>query len=360
MKKTIQFIYIIISVFIMLIPIINFNWKESVSEKEKRTLAKVPEFNSEIFKSCDLFVQDRFGGRNELIKLSNFIDYNVLCKRVLNDKAFKGKNDFYYLIDYGDGWNIMDFYKKNLLEVEELTEFKEKIKKTVSWCEEQGIKYLFVIGPNKHSIYPENYLSKRPDGISRIDQITEVFDELKIPYVFPREYLIEKKNSYTIPLYYETDTHWNLLGGYCTSCLIKEKLKELFPKTKFPEIEYDINVEYTYEAGDILPMLGIERALCTNPILSPKGASFTDYYELTNPKNRFEYAKNKIYDELPKAIVFGDSFALSIKPYLPTMFSETQFNYTHFSEAQKEYILSNKPDIIIFEKVERVAPWCVE
>lgn len=362
MKKTIQQIYIITIVIILLIPMAKFNLKDSISEKEKRTLASKPEFNAKIFKSCDLFFQDRFGGRNELIRLSNFIDYKILFKRVLNDKAVKGENGFYYLIDYGDGWNLMDFYKKNLMTDAQLDEFKGNIQRTISWCKSNQIECLFVIGPNKHSIYPENYPSKRPEGISRIDQIISIFDELDVPYVYPKNYLIEQKSHHDIPLYYETDTHWNFLGAYYASCLIKGKLKTIFPQTEFPEIEYDIDVEYTDE-GDILPMLGIDKAPCTKPVLVPKDSSFEDYYEYIKKiegKNRFYHTKNRKFENLPDAIVFGDSFLFSLEPYLPTMFSSTQLNWTYFCDEQKEYVLKNKPDIIIFEKVERVAPWFVE
>ncbi|MCQ2579465.1 MAG: hypothetical protein MJ159_02050, partial [Treponemataceae bacterium] len=174
------------------------------------------------------------------------------------------------------------------------------------------------------------------------------------------EYLMEKKKETDIPLYYETDTHWNPLGAYYTFQIIEDKLKETFPEISFPETVYDINVEYSYDKGDIIPMLGIDNAFCTRPELNPKGMTFEDCYESIESRNRFNHTKNKISSDLPKAIIFGDSFLDAIEPYLAATFSDAQFLKTHFSDEQKDFILKNKPDFIIFEKVERVAPWFVE
>ena len=361
MRKLIQIAYISIILLLMLIPIFFFNIKEDISITENRTLAKKPEFNEKLFSSCDSYIQDRFGGRNKYVKFANFIDYKILNKRILNERAFKGKNNFFYLIEYGDGYNIMDFYKKNLMSQEELSAFRENIKNTIEWCESNGIKCLFLIAPNKHSVYPENYLSIRPEGICRVDQLISIMDELNAEYIYPKDLFIEKKKQTDIPLYYETDTHWNPLGAYYAFKEIQGKLNKLFPDVSFPEIEYDTKVEYSYDKGDIIPMLGIDNAICTRPELNPKDASFEEYYEYLEirieGKDRFKYAKNKEHSELPKAIVFGDSFLFALEPYLPTQFSTTQLNWTYFCDEQKEYVLKNKPDVIIFEKVERVAPW---
>ena len=62
------------------------------------------------------------------------------------------------------------------------------------------------------------------------------------------------------------------------------------------------------------------------------------------------FGKNQ---SLPKAVVFHDSFIVSLIQYLSPLFSETEYNWGQFREEDKEYILQNKPDIIIFESVER-------
>ena len=190
--------------------------------------------------------------------------------------------------------------------------FRENIKNTIEWCESNGIKCLFLIAQNKHSVYPENYLSIRPEGICRVDQLISIMDELNAEYIYPKDLFIEKKKQTDIPLYYETDTHWNPLGAYYAFKEIQGKLNKLFPDVSFPEIEYDTKVEYSYDKGDIIPMLGIDNAICTRPELNPKDASFEEYYEYLEirieGKDRFKYAKNKEHSELPKAIVFSNLF----------------------------------------------------
>lgn len=354
MKTTIKIIFLTIVFFELLFPIAKFNTKGTVSDTENRTLAKKPS-NILNFSEYDNYLQDRFGGRNILIRISNFIDYTIFKKQIRNNRAFKGKYGWFYYIDSNDGNNLMDFYKKNLLTEPELENFKKGILQTSSWCEQNDIKYFFIIGPNKHSVYPENYIEERPKGITRTDQLISVFNELGITCIFPRDYLLEQKQNETIPLYYETDTHWNNLGAYYAFTQIEAEIEKLFPDIKFPKIEYDFKVSRSETYGDILPMLGIRSATSTQIETKPINSSFSDYFEYT--KNELENGvitegKNKL---LPKAIVFRDSFFIALQPYFSTMFSNVEYNWRKMTEDDKKDILKNKPDIIVFESVERFA-----
>ena len=59
---------------------------------------------------------------------------------------------------FGDWLNINRFTQK------ELERFGTKIQATQDWLKQRGIAYLYVIVPNKHTIYPDKlpeYLSKQ-------------------------------------------------------------------------------------------------------------------------------------------------------------------------------------------------------
>ena len=344
-------------------PLITFNKNARISETEKRHLAERPRLfvenriNKNFFTDCDAYFSDRFGGREKLVffnkMLNIFINKNDI---LLNDNAIQGKDG--WLFFRLDG-NSADYNKANLLNDEQLESFKLDIKKTADWCAEQRIKCIFLICPNKHSVYQEFYPISRPHGKSRADQLATVFNELGVSYIFPRDYLISKKSEYDFPLYYETDTHWNSQGAYLTSILLRNKIDFLFPNIDFPKIEYETTVGYSMTAGDILPMLGLRESKSTQPKLMPTGGNTTDYYiYLKNDLQNF--GKDGIItkganSKLPRALIYRDSFFVSLEPFVSPLFSEAEYIWKNFNEEDKKYVLQYKPDIIIFEAVERYA-----
>ncbi|GHT51027.1 hypothetical protein FACS1894102_6820 [Spirochaetia bacterium] len=175
-------------------------------------------------------------------------------------------------------------------------------------------------------------------------------DNLKEIVIYPRDYLISKKAL--MPIYFEIDTHWNMLGASYVADLLFEKIKKDFPNTLFPEIEYIMDVNYD-SFGDIVPMSGFTSyGKTTIPDIHPKDGWSSYYTYIKNEGINGVIVENK-NQTLPKAIIFRDSFFSALEPFTSTMFSSAEYNWRWFSESEKEYILQNKPDIIIWEVVER-------
>ena len=61
---------------------------------------------------------------------------------------------------------------------------------------------------------------------------------------------------------------------------IENEVKKLFPNIQFPKVDYDFEVSYSENAGDILPMLGIKKSKSTQIVAKPKNSEFSDYFEL--------------------------------------------------------------------------------
>ena len=275
---------------------------------------------------------------------------------IYNNALIQGKNGWWFYIPEGDGNNLSDFYKTNLFDVESSLVFMNKISRTAEWCKEHKIAFLFVIGPNKHSVYEEFHYLKRPQGITRCDQITKIFDVLDVPYVFSRDFLISKKDDYNVPFYSECGTHWNSLGAYLTSILLKEKIKYIFPKTKFPELAYKITNIYQSSVDNVFNLIGLpaDYQTSTAVTIEPENISSALYTYIKNEDTNGVHTKGT--DEtLPRALVFRDSFFILLEPFVSPLFSEVEYIYKHFSDEDKEYVLQYKPDIIIFESVERWA-----
>lgn len=348
------------------LPIIKFNKTGTVSEKEKRNLATKPylfvdnRLNENFFTEYSAYFNDRIGGRQKLISLNAKMKYDVFRANFYNKLAIKGKHNWYFFINKLEGNNISDFNKTNLFNEEQIKDFSNNVKKTVEWCNEQNIPCVFLICPNKHSVYEEFYPFKRPKGITRTDQITEVFEKLHIFYIFPRDFLISQKSEFDFPLYIETDSHWNSQGAYLSSTLLRKKIEMLFPNIKFPQIEYKTELAYGLSPSDLPPILGIKEQNNTQVQILPIDHNNTDYYT---------YLKNDEMDgvhtqgtdkNLPRALIYRDSFFRALEPFVSPLFSEAEYICKQFDESDKEYVLQYKPDIIIFEAVERYAPTIVQ
>lgn len=361
MKRNIIFISAFLA--LIFIPLVFFDRKSVSSKLENRNLALLPPLieNNGINparkrgQTYDEYFSDRFGGREKYISLENSISQKIsgASPFMINDLALRGKNGWYFYIRKEDGDNASDFLKTNLLTGEALENFKERVKSAADFCKSQNIKFLFVIGPNKHSVYPEFYPFPRPEGKTRADQITEAFDELEIPYVFPRDYLLSCKKNEKAPLYYETDTHWNPLGAFYASEKIIPFIKSDFPKAHFPQIEYETTWKTEITGHDILPMLGIEKAKSTAVNVLPKDKNARYAYLKNEGRNGVRTVSED--KSLPRALVYRDSFFIALEPFISPLFSEAEYIWKRFGEEDKPHILEFKPDIIIFEAVERDA-----
>lgn len=363
MKKTIKLIFVIITLSLIALPIVFFNTKESISKKENRAFAERPKLikdnrlNNKFFSEYDSYFQDRMGFRDQLIDLNSKIPLKL--QSLNSQKALEGKNGWYFCIDPNDDNNLLDFYKRNLMAPSYLEQFKQRVSEAVEWCNEQNIKYLFVICPNKHSVYEEFYPYERPEGITRADQLIQFFESQNIPYIFSRDYLISKKADYDFPLYIETDTHWNSCGAYLSSILIRDKLSEFFPDLSFPIIDYSYSISVDYTSGDLLRMLNLPKARSTQVQMSPTGHENSDFYTYTKflDKNGEKGVHTiSTNEKLPRAFVFRDSFCIALEPFISPFFSEAEYQWKFFSSSDREDVLKFKPDIVIFEAVERNFP----
>ena len=312
------------------------------------------------FQGWDAFFNDRFGYRDQLINLATYIDYDILNKTIKNSQAFKGKNGWFFYIKKTDGDNLSDFRKTNLLKPDELEQFKTGIYETAKWCDDNGIKYLFVICPNKHNVYPEYHILNHPDGITRTDQLLSAFKEANVKCIFPLDYLLEKKKTDKAPFYYETDTHWNDLGAYYAFEKIREEIVRLFPNKNFPNIEYKRDFFYRYDFGGTINMLNIKQAKSTHYSLTPINGNLKDYFKYITDYDTTGLVLDTVItigkdSSLPRAVVFRDSFIRALRQYLSPMFSSTEYYWHRMTENDKKKILANKPDLIIFEIVERHA-----
>jgi hypothetical protein len=266
-----------------------------------------------------------------------------------------GKNNWLFYSNPGDGNNIDDFFKINLFSDAETAQFIGNIRKRLEWCSSNSIKFLFLIGPNKHSVYPEYYPFARPQGPTRTERIMAALPEdIGAITICPLDSLLKNKTD-EIPLYFETDTHWNMAGAYVTFGILSNRFKQMFPSVNFPALQLTTDVSFD-SSGDIVRMLGLEHyGKRTIPNIHP-ATGWDPYYQyIKNEETNGVIIKNND-QSLPRAVIFRDSFFSALEPFVSTQFSSAEYNWGFFNDTSKDYILENKPDVIIWEIVERYIP----
>ncbi|MDR0601291.1 MAG: hypothetical protein LBG42_02820, partial [Treponema sp.] len=122
----------------------------------KPQLTKGNTINLDIPKEVDEYMNYRFGFRQYFVVVNHIVNNVILHKKKVN-KVLVGKEGWLYYIDRDDGDLLADFQKKNLFDESSIAKIIEQIEKRAQWCNDNGIQFIFLIAPNKHSVYPEYY-----------------------------------------------------------------------------------------------------------------------------------------------------------------------------------------------------------
>jgi alginate O-acetyltransferase complex protein AlgJ len=336
-----------------------------ISAKEKRKLADFPNIELRVGslkrfpKRFDEYYSDHFGGRNWLNNVYRYIKYRMGDSSSID--VTLGSDGWLFLGSAKKGYKryndpIGDFRNINLYSQKELKQVAEYMQSIKNWLNSQGIEYMFVIAPNKHTIYPEylpDYITK-VNSISATDQLVNYLkNHTDVPVVDLREAILEKKSEHR--LYYKTDTHWNYSAGNYAQYKIMQQLQHMFPNQITPKLS---KLKYRERrGGDLATMIGVHSFSEMIPLPVP---SKKDCTPVKKPSNARE---TKIFTTTCKgqklsAIVFRDSFFNALKPYFSRRFKRVTYSWGVLDfKLLKKLMKSGKPDIVIEEIVERKLPY---
>lgn len=189
----------------------------------------------------------------------NYIVYKLFNKSMEQEKVIVGKDGFLFL---GNGYGKV-LYKMNGMyrpSKSKLDKWTNQLKDLQKWYENQGIKFLIVLAPNKHSIYKEklpNWMQYDEKTIT--DDIMEFSIHKKINILDLRKIFVEYKKEHDLLIYQKTDTHWNNIAS---SLAYKETIKKLniLYDQKLKSLHYSI-ADKKYKSGDLSQFLKIDKLL---------------------------------------------------------------------------------------------------
>lgn len=315
---------------------------------EKRNLAAFPVFSLETVdtfpSSVESYINDHAAFRNRFLTLNSFLNLKLFNYADSLD-VIKGKDGWYF---YSAGTSVEDFLGINRFSEEDLSLITERLQTASDYCEEQGIEFIVLLAPNKENVYSE-YL---PGGYERVDSPTrreQLIDCLRqnstVNVVDPFPYLAENRDY---QWYFKTDTHWNDAAGFIAG----QMLIEAAGGTPTPISE--VQVDYVpREMGDLANLFHMPERY--NEEEKAVISGYHDELEI-----RFEDRKgdgNIVHLTTPKAqdprriAVYRDSFGTALMSALPKYFQHTDFY--HWQAFDAELLREKKPDILVYELVER-------
>jgi len=336
------------------------------SPGEKRVLATLPEIPGDLSamaifpEAFTRYYSDHFGFRGQ------FVHWYKKWKYFLGDSpsedVIRGQDGWLFLGSVKEGYTkyndpVDDFRGVNKYSAEQLEEIAAYFRALSAWLEARGIRYVLLIGPNKHTIYPEKLPSfvRRLDVESATDQLVRTLrKETDILIVDPRNALMGAKNRQQ--LYYKTDTHWNAYAADIVQKMLFNVIKQMF-SNQIEDVLYRVETFPRIKVGGDLAEL-IANAGLTEKGLAPvfmEACLPTVIYPKNTPRPVIVSTCNK---QQLKALIFRDSFCNALQPFIVRSFRSCTFIWEKLTcAALQKYIDAEQPDIVIEEWAERTLPF---
>ena len=349
------------------LPLVGFwgDWGNSSDLGEKRILSKCPVLGVDpletIPEKFDSFYKDHFGFRNDLIRGHNWIRYKLFKGETYADVLI-GKEGWLFLTRNGI---ISDYLGQSPLTPEELAMWKDSFEQRQKWLAERGIRYLFVVAPNKAMIYSEML----PDYIYRnkhkthMDQLVEFLGETStVEFLDLRDALWNAKATGLV--YHPRDSHWSERGAFIVYQEICNRLVKWFPDI-YPWSMDDFTITNEKQVGDLANMLGLgDKLILEYEVFKPLKKRNAYQVNLTLP-DQYPWPKHIIPDRQVamenknakhRLLFFHDSFGNhgGLQEYIGEHFSRSAFVPAPLDcNCLKLMVEQEHPDIVIEEIAER-------
>jgi hypothetical protein len=335
---------------------------------EKRNLVRYPllpkslKALSEYPEKFNTYYSDHFGFRELLTKVYFKLVYQAGIQSAVDDVTF-GQDGWLFLGSIKKGYQrhsdpIGDVMNVNLYTQKELKEFAKSITKIKNWLGNKGIEYLYVIAPNKHTIYFEKlpkYISKKNDN-SSTDQLLEYLRKhTDVAVVDLRPSLLAEKKQHAV--YFKYDTHWNHYAANVAQFEIMNRVKSFFPGQIKPFLLDNKQFKTLIRRmGGLSNFAKIENIKEDNPVPIFEGGC-TPVNEISEPKSKETHTMICSTQKL-NVLIFRDSFFNALKPYISRYFNRSTYIWQKINyPSLAKYVEQEKPNLVIEEVVERSLPY---
>lgn len=252
--------------------------------------------------------------------------------------AIYGKDQWLFYKNVNDGESYRDYVGDNAFEEAELQNIADFLVDMAKQVESTGAEFVIMIIPNKEIVYSEYMPSyiQRVSAVTRTDKLVKYLKEnTDITILYLKDKYMEYKDE--VPLFYKTDTHFNLVGSMISVQELVAEVSDIKPQFNIE----DFDIHMTDYCGDIAAMIGQQQQY-----------SIDSVYFIGEDKIAKE-------DMLEKSLLLiGDSFSEFINMEAKYYFRKNvnhvmikDYNYS-FADAL-ERNKGDEYDVVVFECVER-------
>ena len=256
----------------------------------------------------------------------------------------KGRDGFLFHRDH----DALDQLTANLvLRRRQIDVWIAALKGRLAWCADNNSVMRFLIIPEKHVVYDgklPRFIRVSPQRAA-MQLLAAVEGDLSERTFYPVEAL--RAASRVKPTFFRTDTHWNGYGAFVAYQALMDSLRPEIALETVGEGELvwkerpyvgDLGVRFTRERGETM--------ITAEP---------TANYKLAFQNHNFARGAVHVYEnerrDLPTCVLFRDSFANFLIPYLMRGFSRlvaVSSLSCHYDLLEQE-----KPDVVLFVVIER-------
>jgi alginate O-acetyltransferase complex protein AlgJ len=327
-------------------------------QAENRELASMPRLDGSLHAVADYgkglaaWFDDHFGFRAALVRWYGESRYFWLGVSP-STAVVVGRDGWLF---YADDGGLEDYANEKLLSAPELADWRETLVRTESWLHARRIVYLFTIAPDKHVIYPEEFPAsiRRVNDMSRMDQVERVLASTDVPVVDVRAALRAAKTRERV--YFQTDTHWNNRGAFVAYREIIDAVRRQAPAVPPAWTREDFEpAERVIDGQDLARMMGLMRVLHETELflrpMRPRRARVVEPAGVEASAEEGRLVTEIPGSTLPRAVIFRDSFASRLAPFLSEHFSRAVYLWQNDFDA--DAVLKERPDVVIQEIVGR-------
>lgn len=331
---------------------------------EKRRLNPKPEFRFDSLfgfsRRYTPYYSDHFAFRGSLIYMNNLLKVKLFGISPVPG-VMMGKEGWLFLHKQNLRPSTIDYYRAlSPMTPEQLDNWRRQLEKRRDWLAQKGIDFLFVVVPNKNTIYPE-YMPDRirkANPVSRMDQLLEhLRKNSTVPFIDLRPALLEAKSRY--PVYSATDTHWNDYGAYIAYReiihFISRRFEAFAGMTPRPLSRFKIET-VDRSGGDLAIMLSLQKEILREDMIQmipvpPLSAKMVDMPNVSRyVKQRRTENPSAAY---PNIVMVHDSFYKKLMPFLSEQFSRVLYIWDWDMGFYPGIIEKENPKLVINEMAER-------
>lgn len=351
----------------------------SVDQRERRQLTQWPDIEfsrrgiDQLPKQLEAWFDDHFGLRSTLVSLHDRLEFRLLGS---SSRVLVGEQGWLFLrrglrTDVEMIPIVRDLCGETPFSPAQLDHWVAALARNQTQLASRGIAYLFMIVPNKHTLY-RRYLPAYAHcdaRASRLEQLTarlnsiEGFNlvDLKTPL------LLASENSAADQfVYHKTDTHWNGSGIRIGYSAMAPFLDDLIDWTNI-ETAGRIKANRIHrKAGDLSQMAGLSDRVTESmygfDVHLPTATKVQNPWPSlsADPGRQPEQWRHGDAELNSDVVIFHDSFiGRTAKTLLAESFGRTRFVWQGSPKLPIEILETEPPQLVIHEMVERnlLQPW---